>query len=82
MRDTMAKIGMPRTITGSFQVTAHAFRQALDSQPRLILAALITVCLLLGILYESYIHLLTFLSTMLSADDYNFRTKYREADTP
>ncbi len=67
MRDTMAKIGMPRTITGSFQGTARTFQQGLDSQPWLILAALITVYLVLGILYESYIHPLTILSTLPSA---------------
>jgi multidrug efflux pump len=67
MRDTMAKIGMPRTITGSFQGTARTFQQSLDSQPWLILAALITVYLVLGILYESYIHPLTILSTLPSA---------------
>jgi multidrug efflux pump len=67
MRDTMAKIGMPRTITGSFQGTARTFQQGLDSQPWLILAALITVYIVLGILYESYIHPLTILSTLPSA---------------
>ena len=67
MRDTMAKIGMPNTITGSFQGTARTFQQGLDSQPWLILAALITVYIVLGILYESYIHPLTILSTLPSA---------------
>ncbi len=67
MRDTMAKIGMPSTITGSFQGTARTFQQGLDSQPWLILAALITVYIVLGILYESYIHPLTILSTLPSA---------------
>ncbi len=67
MRDTMAKIGMPGTITGSFQGTARTFQQGLDNQPWLILAALITVYIVLGILYESYIHPLTILSTLPSA---------------
>ena len=67
MRDTMAKIGMPNTITGSFQGTARTFQQGLDNQPWLILAALITVYIVLGILYESYIHPLTILSTLPSA---------------
>jgi multidrug efflux pump len=67
MRDTMAKIGVPATITGSFQGTARTFQQGLDNQPWLILAALITVYIVLGILYESYIHPLTILSTLPSA---------------
>jgi multidrug efflux pump len=67
MRDTMAKIGVPGTITGSFQGTARTFQQGLDNQPWLILAALITVYIVLGILYESYIHPLTILSTLPSA---------------
>ena len=67
MRDTMAKIGVPSTITGSFQGTARTFQQGLDSQPWLILAALVTVYIVLGILYESYIHPLTILSTLPSA---------------
>ena len=67
MRDTMAKIGVPGTITGSFQGTARTFQQGLDNQPWLILAALVTVYIVLGILYESYIHPLTILSTLPSA---------------
>ncbi len=67
MRDTMAKIGVPSTITGSFQGTARTFQQGLDNQPWLILAALVTVYIVLGILYESYIHPLTILSTLPSA---------------
>ncbi|HEY4804269.1 MAG TPA: efflux RND transporter permease subunit, partial [Paraburkholderia sp.] len=65
--DTMAQIGMPATIHGSFQGTAQAFQQALDNQPLLILAALAAVYIVLGILYESYIHPLTILSTLPSA---------------
>ncbi|WP_321815743.1 MULTISPECIES: efflux RND transporter permease subunit [unclassified Paraburkholderia] len=65
--DTMAEIGMPQTIHGSFQGTAQAFQQSLDNQPLLILAALLAVYIVLGVLYESYIHPLTILSTLPSA---------------
>ena len=65
--DTMARIGVPSTIYGSFQGTARAFQASLDSQPFLILAALITVYIVLGVLYESYIHPITILSTLPSA---------------
>ncbi|MFC5428298.1 efflux RND transporter permease subunit [Paraburkholderia denitrificans] len=65
--DTMAQIGVPPTIHGSFQGTAQAFQQSLDNQPLLILAALAAVYIVLGILYESYIHPLTILSTLPSA---------------
>jgi multidrug efflux pump len=61
------EIGVPDTIHGSFQGTAEAFRSSLSSQPLLILAALITVYIVLGILYESYIHPITILSTLPSA---------------
>ncbi|CAB3777849.1 efflux RND transporter permease subunit [Paraburkholderia fynbosensis] len=65
--DTMAEIGMPATIHGSFQGTAQAFQQSLSDQPILILAALAAVYIVLGMLYESYIHPLTILSTLPSA---------------
>ena len=65
--DTMARIGVPATIHGSFQGTAQAFQQSLNNQPLLILAALAAVYIVLGILYESYIHPLTILSTLPSA---------------
>jgi multidrug efflux pump len=65
--DTMAEIGMPATIHGSFQGTAQAFQQSMSDQPLLILAALAAVYIVLGILYESYIHPLTILSTLPSA---------------
>ena len=65
--DTMAQIGMPATIHGSFQGTAQAFQQSLNDQPLLILAALAAVYIVLGMLYESYIHPLTILSTLPSA---------------
>ena len=65
--DTMGEIGMPGTIHGSFQGTAQAFQQSLSDMPLLILAALAAVYIVLGILYESYIHPLTILSTLPSA---------------
>jgi multidrug efflux pump len=58
---------LPPSIQGSFQGTAHAFRVSLASEPLLILAALVTVYIVLGILYESYIHPITILSTLPSA---------------
>ncbi|SEA85068.1 efflux RND transporter permease subunit [Paraburkholderia sartisoli] len=64
---TMAEIGVPGTIRGSFQGTAQAFQQSMSDQPILILAALAAVYIVLGILYESYIHPLTILSTLPSA---------------
>ncbi|RJF69231.1 multidrug efflux RND transporter permease subunit [Rhodopseudomonas palustris] len=63
----MAEIGAPQTLNGSFQGTAQAFQQSLGTVPLLILAALVVVYLILGILYESYIHPLTILSTLPSA---------------
>jgi multidrug efflux pump len=61
------QIALPPSIRGSFQGTAEAFQSSLASQPLLILAALITVYIVLGVLYESYIHPLTILSTLPSA---------------
>jgi len=58
---------MPATIHGSFQGTAAAFQDSLSSEPILILAALIAVYIVLGMLYESYIHPITILSTLPSA---------------
>ena len=60
-------IGMPASVRGAFAGTAKAFQASLASQPLLILAALITVYIVLGILYESYIHPITILSTIPSA---------------
>jgi multidrug efflux pump len=60
-------IGMPSTIHGSFQGAAQAFQDALASEPVLIAAALVTVYIVLGVLYESLIHPLTILSTLPSA---------------
>ena len=61
------QIGAPATLTGSFQGNAQAFQESLSSEPILILAALIAVYVILGVLYESFIHPLTILSTLPSA---------------
>jgi len=61
------EIGMPRSIQTHFQGAALAFQKALDSQLLLILAAIVTVYIVLGVLYESYIHPITILSTLPSA---------------
>ena len=63
----MARLGVPTSIHGSFQGTARAFQASLDSQPWLILAALLAVYIVLGMLYESYVHPITILSTLPSA---------------
>jgi multidrug efflux pump len=60
-------LGLPENIQGRFQGTAQAFQDSLSNQPFLILAALVTVYIVLGMLYESYIHPLTILSTLPSA---------------
>jgi HAE1 family hydrophobic/amphiphilic exporter-1 len=60
-------LGAPATLSSSFQGTAQAFQQSLGTVPLLIMAALVVVYLILGILYESYIHPLTILSTLPSA---------------
>ncbi|HWS64081.1 MAG TPA: multidrug efflux RND transporter permease subunit [Steroidobacteraceae bacterium] len=62
-----AQMRLPGTVTGNFQGTAQAFQSSLKSQPYLILAALVAVYIILGMLYESYIHPLTILSTLPSA---------------
>jgi multidrug efflux pump len=64
---TEESIGMPATIRGSFSGTAQAFQSSLRSEPFLIIAALLAVYIVLGILYESYIHPITILSTLPSA---------------
>jgi multidrug efflux pump len=61
------EIGMPPSVQGDFQGTAEAFQTSLANEPILILAALITVYIVLGVLYESYIHPITILSTLPSA---------------
>ena len=60
-------MGLPASIRGSFQGTALAFQASLQNEPWLILAALITVYIVLGVLYESYIHPITIISTLPSA---------------
>ena len=67
IQKAMAELGTPATLNSSFQGTAQAFQQSLGTVPLLILAALVVVYLILGILYESYIHPLTILSTLPSA---------------
>ena len=64
---TMNRIGVPASIRGTFQGTAKAFQDSLSNQPFLILAALVTIHIVLGVLYESYVHPLTILSTLPSA---------------
>ena len=61
------KLGMPTSVHGSFAGNAQAFQSSLSTQPLLILAAILTVYIVLGILYESYIHPLTIISTLPSA---------------
>jgi multidrug efflux pump len=67
VEDTMARIGVPNSVRGSFQGSARVFQASLASQPWLILMALITLYIVLGVLYESYVHPLTILSTLPSA---------------
>ena len=64
---SMTMLGVPITVRGSFSGTAQAFQQSQSSQLWLILAAIATVYIVLGILYESYVHPLTILSTLPSA---------------
>ncbi|WJV24160.1 MULTISPECIES: multidrug efflux RND transporter permease subunit [Pseudomonas] len=61
------QIGMPASIAGNFQGAAQAFQSSLASQPWLILAALVAVYIILGVLYESFVHPLTIISTLPSA---------------
>jgi HAE1 family hydrophobic/amphiphilic exporter-1 len=63
----LVELGVPSTLSSGFQGTAQAFQQSLGTVPLLILAALVVVYLILGILYESYIHPITILSTLPSA---------------
>ncbi|HTP06268.1 MAG TPA: MdtB/MuxB family multidrug efflux RND transporter permease subunit [Nitrospirota bacterium] len=67
IEDTARQLNLPASIQGSFQGTAQAFKASLTNEPLLILAALITVYIVLGVLYESYIHPVTILSTLPSA---------------
>jgi multidrug efflux pump len=64
---TMNRLGVPASIKGTFQGTAKAFQDSLNNQPFLVLAALVTIYIVLGVLYESYVHPLTILSTLPSA---------------
>jgi multidrug efflux pump len=67
MEATTKQLGLPPSIRGSFQGTALAFQASLAHEPLLILAALVTVYIVLGVLYESYIHPITIISTLPSA---------------
>ncbi len=67
IKQVTQQLGMPASIEPSFQGTAHAFESSLANEPILILAATITVYLVLGMLYESFIHPITILSTLPSA---------------
>jgi len=67
INNAMAELGVPVSVRGSFQGTANAFQKSLSSQPLLIAAAIITIYLVLGMLYESLIHPVTILSTLPSA---------------
>ena len=67
VHETARDVGLPDSTAGSFQGTAQAFMASLGNQPLLILAALITVYIVLGVMYESYIHPVTILSTLPSA---------------
>ena len=67
IQKTMDRLGVPGSIRGSFQGTARTFQQSSQSMPWLILAALIAIYIVLGILYESYVHPVTILSTLPSA---------------
>jgi multidrug efflux pump len=67
IEDQMRQLGVPASIHGSFQGTARVFQQSLDNEPILVAAALIAVYVVLGVLYESYVHPITILSTLPSA---------------
>ena len=67
INNAQRSINFPNTIDASFQGTAAAFQSSLASEPLLILAALVTVYIVLGVLYESYVHPITILSTLPSA---------------
>jgi multidrug efflux pump len=67
INDAKNRIGIPGTIHGSFQGTAHTFEESTSNEPILIVTALAAVYIVLGILYESYIHPITILSTLPSA---------------
>jgi multidrug efflux pump len=65
--DALDRLGVPTSVHGTFQGTARAFQESLRNQRFLIIAALITMYIVLGVLYESYVHPITILSTLPSA---------------
>lgn len=67
VQETVDELSMPASTIGEFQGSAQTYKKSLSSTPQLILAALITVYIVLGVLYESYVHPLTILSTLPSA---------------
>jgi multidrug efflux pump len=67
INEVIAKLGVPESVHGSFQGTARAFQQSFNSMGWTLLAAIVTIYIILGILYESYIHPLTILSTLFPA---------------
>jgi multidrug efflux pump len=67
IEDQMRQLGVPASIHGSFQGTAAVFQQSLNNEPLLVAAALLAVYIVLGVLYESYVHPITILSTLPSA---------------
>ena len=67
IKNTLQEIGVPASVHGGFQGTAKAFQESLKNQPWLILAALSAIYIVLGVLYESYVHPVTILSTLPSA---------------
>ena len=67
IEERMATLGVPASIRGSFQGTARVFQQSLANEPYLVAAAVLAVYIVLGVLYESYVHPITILSTLPSA---------------
>ena len=67
IEDAVERLDMPSTVHGGFQGTAQVFEQSLANEPVLIVAALLAVYIVLGVLYESYVHPITILSTLPSA---------------
>ncbi|ACB94810.1 multidrug efflux RND transporter permease subunit [Beijerinckia indica] len=67
IHDAEMQLGAPASLTGNFQGNAQAFQASLASEPYLVTAAIIVIYIILGVLYESYIHPLTILSTLPSA---------------
>jgi multidrug efflux pump subunit AcrB len=65
--DVEARLGVPGSLSGAFQGNAQAFQASLASEPYLVAAAIIVIYIILGVLYESYVHPLTILSTLPSA---------------